>query len=92
MLCNTVLNICLQIDKQLATGEYFLNKEQKKSKKQTEKQEKQKEAAKRRDEKRQQAFVPPEESIPTKSTKNNSIDLESLKTKIKRAQKGKLNF
>lgn len=52
------------------------------------------EAAKRREEKRQQAFIPPEEpsTFNKPSTSNTPVDLEALKAKIKKAQKGKLNF
>ncbi|KAF5282003.1 hypothetical protein FQA39_LY00527 [Lamprigera yunnana] len=82
-----------KIDKMLASGEYFLNTKQKKSRQQREKNEKQIEATKRRELKRQQAFVPPEEP-PESSKLNTSMDvnLEALKSKIKKAQKGKLNF
>lgn len=50
-----------KIDKEMASGEYFLKEEQKRAKKRKEHQEKHEEAAKRREERRAQAFVPPEE-------------------------------
>lgn len=83
-----------QIDKQLATGEYFLNKEQLKSKKQKENEERHVQAAKKREERRQQVFVPPEEpSSSKKQTSNkNELNLKSLKEKILKAQKGKPKF
>lgn len=72
------------------TGEYFLNKEQKLTKKQKEKDEKHAEANKRRDERRQRAFVPPEEkTVEIKVDKSTSVDIESLKQKVKKAQKKK---
>ncbi|KAF5272446.1 hypothetical protein FQR65_LT04914 [Abscondita terminalis] len=82
-----------KIDKLLASGEYFLNTKQKKSKQDKAKTEKQMEATRRRVEKRQQAYIPPEEGPSTsKPATTTTIDLEELKSKIKKAQKGKFNF
>ena len=50
-----------KIDKQLASGEYFLKEEQKIAKKQKEQQTRHEEAKKKREERRNQAFVPPQE-------------------------------
>lgn len=80
-----------QIDKQLASGEYFLSKEQRKVKQQKEKEQKHVEAAKRREERRQQAFIPPEEpstSKTTSSSNNNQIDLDAIRKMVKKAHKG----
>lgn len=72
----------------MATGEYFLNKEQKRTKLQKEKEQKHEEAAKRREEKRQQAFVPPEEPSTSKTaSKSTKIDLDVIREKVKKAQK-----
>lgn len=78
-----------KIDKQLATGEYFLSKEQKQAKQRKEKDEKHAEAAKRREERRNQAFVPPQEDnfVPKPSTSGATVDIVALKNKIKKAQK-----
>lgn len=83
--------ITFQVDKQLATGEYFLNKEQKRTKQQKEKEEKHAEATKKREERRQQAFVAPEEPKVehTVTNKNSSVDIDALKEKVKKAQKRK---
>lgn len=72
----------------MASGEYFLNKEQKRVKKQKERDDKHAEAAKKREEKRNEAFLPPEEpstSIGIKS--NTAVDVASLKEKILKARK-----
>lgn len=78
-----------KVDKQLASGEYFLNKEQKRVKKQKEKEEKHAEAAKKREEKRNSAFIPPEETSVSKTKSNTStdIDINALKDKIMKARK-----
>ncbi|KAK9886895.1 hypothetical protein WA026_019152 [Henosepilachna vigintioctopunctata] len=83
-----------KIDKQLATGEFFLNKEQKRLKKRKEQDEKHAEAAKKREEKRNQAFIPPQESgsstsVPSTKT---TVDIPSLKKKIMEARKGVKTF
>lgn len=74
----------------MATGEYFLNKEQKRVKKQQERNEKHAEAAKRREERRNEAFIPPEEPSTSKSNANvnSSINVAALKEKILKARKG----
>lgn len=51
-----------KIDKEMASGEYFLKEEQKRAKRRKEHQAKHEEAAKRREERRAQAFIPPEET------------------------------
>lgn len=73
----------MQIDKQLASGEYFLNKEQKRVKRDKEIDQKHAEAAKRREEKRQEAFVPPEEPGPSKvPTFKSNVDVYAIREKI----------
>lgn len=80
-----------KIDKQLASGEYFLSNEQKMARKRKEKDEKHAEAAKKREERRNEAFVPPtEDTNPEPSTSKTDIDIEGLKNKVKKAQKKKM--
>ncbi|CAH1107201.1 unnamed protein product [Psylliodes chrysocephalus] len=83
-----------KIDKELASGEYFLNKEQKQVRKQKEKDEKHAEAAKQREEKRNKAFIPPDEpsTSKVKSSVVDKIDIASLKDKISKARKGSKIF
>lgn len=79
-----------KIDKELATGEYFLKDKERKAKIQAEKREKQKESSEKKKEKRAQSFIPPTENTPpTKKQKTSEgpIDIASLKKKIKKAQK-----
>lgn len=79
-----------KIDKQLASGEYFLNEAQKRAKKNKEKDEKHAEADKARQERRKQAFVPPEEiSAGSAPGTSSGMDIEVLKKKVKDAQKKK---
>ncbi|KAJ8913461.1 hypothetical protein NQ315_013840 [Exocentrus adspersus] len=71
-----------KIDKELASGEYFLSKEQKRVKKQKEKDEKHAEAAKKREERRNKAFIPPpEEPTTSKRSVSPEIDIAALKEK-----------
>ncbi|KAH8282978.1 hypothetical protein KR054_011390 [Drosophila jambulina] len=82
-----------KVDKQLASGEYFLNQEQKQAKRQQERSAKQAEAAKRQDERRNKDFVPPtEEKVASSSQKDtssssNKVDVKALKAKLLKANK-----
>ncbi|XP_044733509.1 KRR1 small subunit processome component homolog [Chrysoperla carnea] len=81
-----------KIDKELATGEYFLSKEQKRAKQQKIQEEKHAEAAKQREERRAKAFNPPEEIKTTNakpSTSNDKFDINAFKEKVKNSQKKK---
>lgn len=73
----------------MASGEYFLNKEQRHTKKQKEKDDKHAEAAKKREERRNEAFIPPEEPSTSKGSKNkkSGVDISALKEKILKARK-----
>lgn len=73
-----------KIDKELATGEYFLKDEQKKAKRHHEKEEKQTQVKRIRKEQRQKDFVPPQEdSTPTASVES-VVDIKQLKAKMKK--------
>lgn len=89
-----MLIFLFQIDKELASGEFFLNKEQKRQKKQKEKNAKHAAAAKKREERRNEAFVPPEEPSTSKKSSNinTKVDITSLKEKIMKARKGAKMF
>nr|KAG5703231.1 hypothetical protein BaRGS_034142 [Batillaria attramentaria] len=50
-----------KVDKELATGEYFLKTEQKQAKKTQERKEKEKKAKEEREKRRNKAFIPPKE-------------------------------
>ncbi|KAL3842935.1 hypothetical protein ACJMK2_020908 [Sinanodonta woodiana] len=77
-----------KVDKELATGEYFLKASQKKSRIQLEKKEKQKEVTEKRKKKREESFKPPAELTPApkKQKTNDTVDVEALKKKIKKAK------
>ncbi|KAJ8023943.1 KRR1 small subunit processome component-like [Holothuria leucospilota] len=79
-----------KIDKELATGEYFMKDKEKVIKAKMVKKAKQAEAEVRRIEKRNQSFIPPEEK-PSKSSKktkkSSDVDVQQLKAKIKKSQK-----
>lgn len=78
-----------KMDKELASGEYFLSDDQKRAKKKKEIEAKHEEANKKRQERRAKAFVPPqEESIKTELKKDN-VDLAKLKKKVKKSFKKK---
>ncbi|XP_042326503.1 KRR1 small subunit processome component homolog [Sceloporus undulatus] len=83
------------IDKELASGEYFLKGKSKEAKRVEEIKAKQAEAVSRRQEERNKAFIPPkekpavntEEKVTPSETK---IDIEAIKEKVKKAKKKKL--
>ncbi|KAH8323432.1 hypothetical protein KR067_009531 [Drosophila pandora] len=85
-----------KVDKQLASGEYFLNKEQKQAKRQQERSAKQAEAAKRQDERRNKDFVPPTEEASTSRKRSAAedaspkVDVKALKAKLLKANKKKV--
>lgn len=82
-----------KVDKELASGEYFLKPHQKKAKIQQEKKEKQLKAVQKSQEKRAKAFVAPkEDSAPPKKKQklSDDVNVEDLKKKIKKSQKKKL--
>ncbi|NWY06592.1 KRR1 protein, partial [Nothoprocta ornata] len=82
-----------QIDKELASGEYFLKESQKKRKRMEEIKAKQADALKKRQEERNKAFIPPKEKPAVKAKKASTekkIDIEAIKEKVKNAKKKKL--
>ncbi|XP_068257504.1 KRR1 small subunit processome component homolog isoform X4 [Nyctibius grandis] len=82
-----------QIDKELASGEYFLKERQKKRKQVQEIKAKQADAVKKRQEERNKAFIPPMEKPVVKAKKASTekkIDIEAIKEKVKNAKKKKL--
>ncbi|XP_071809563.1 KRR1 small subunit processome component homolog [Asterias amurensis] len=80
-----------KVDRELATGEYFLKESQKKARAREQKKVKHAEAETKRKEKRNQSFVPPKEPSVTKSKTqpkaDTQIDMKALKAKIKKSQK-----
>ena len=78
-----------KLDKELASGEYFLKDKEKRLKKLQERREKQAEATVKRDEKRNKAYKPPkEQSAAGKNINKNSdkpLDVDALKAKVKKA-------
>ncbi|KAJ8307796.1 hypothetical protein KUTeg_014652, partial [Tegillarca granosa] len=82
------LNRKISIDKELASGEYFLKSSHKKARIEAEEKKLKEE---KRKEKRSQSFVPPKESsvVPKKKLKtsdDSKVNVEELKKKIKKAQ------
>ncbi|XP_046387409.1 KRR1 small subunit processome component homolog [Ischnura elegans] len=78
-----------KVDKELASGEYFLKESQRRARKQKAIEEKQAEAAKAQEERRQKAFIPPTEPEYRREVKGsgNEVDVVSLKKKIKMSKK-----
>ncbi|XP_044522984.1 KRR1 small subunit processome component homolog [Gracilinanus agilis] len=82
-----------RIDKELASGEYFLKESQKKQQKMEQIKAKQAEAVSKRQAERNKAFVPPKEKPavkPKKAPTETKIDIAALKEKVKKAKKKKL--
>ncbi|KAH3887203.1 hypothetical protein DPMN_011219, partial [Dreissena polymorpha] len=78
-----------KIDKELETGEYFLKEPERKARKQAEKRAREHDNSEKRQKERAKAFIPPEEKpSDTKKAKTNntSVDVDTLKKKIKQAQ------
>ncbi len=85
-----------KVDKELATGEYFLKPKDKKAKKLAEQREKQAEAKTKREKQRGKAFVAPKESRDSEQkaksdSKSNSsgLDMDKLKKKVDKMKKKK---
>lgn len=77
-----------KVDRELATGEYFLKDEQKKGKRRHEKEEKQAQAKRARDERRQKDYIPPEEKpIAPSTSQQSAVDISQLKAKMKKFSK-----
>lgn len=82
-----------KLDKELASGEYFLKEKEKNLKKLQERRDKQAAASVKREEKRNKAYKPPKELAVAANGagkhKENSLDVDSLKAKIKKASSKK---
>lgn len=83
-----------KIDKQIASGEYFMTESQKKAKLGKERREKQTTDKKRQAEERGKDYIAPSEDLPgpskkAKTSDSNKVDVKSLKSKIKKANKAK---
>ncbi|CAH2234536.1 KRR1 small subunit processome component homolog [Pararge aegeria] len=83
-----------KIDRELATGEYFLKDEQKKAKRLYGKDEKQMQVKKAREEERKKDFVPPEEKAATapKHAEGLPINIDQFKAKMKKVSKQNKSF
>uniref|UniRef100_A0A672TBM7 KRR1 small subunit processome component n=1 Tax=Sinocyclocheilus grahami TaxID=75366 RepID=A0A672TBM7_SINGR len=83
-----------QIDKELATGEFFLRESEKRRQKMNEIKAKQAEALTKRQAQRQKDFIPPKEKPAVKKSKpataENKIDIQAIKEKVKKAKSKKL--
>ncbi|KAF6119369.1 KRR1 small subunit processome component-like protein [Phyllostomus discolor] len=83
----------IKIDKELATGEYFLKASQKKRQKMEAIKAKQAEALTKRQEERNKAFIPPKEKPvvkPKEASTETKIDVAVIKEKVKKAKNKKL--
>ncbi|KAF3825995.1 hypothetical protein GH733_006109, partial [Mirounga leonina] len=83
----------IKIDKELASGEYFLKASQKKRQKMEAIKAKQAEALSKRQEERNKAFIPPKEKPvvkPREASTENKIDVAAIKEKVKKAKNKKL--
>ncbi|XP_028411665.1 KRR1 small subunit processome component homolog [Dendronephthya gigantea] len=82
-----------KVDKQLASGEYFLKEKERRFKAQEEKKNKQAKAEGIRKERREKMFVPPEEEKQTKikheKDSNDKVDVQAFKKKVRTSQKRK---
>ncbi|XP_055641623.1 KRR1 small subunit processome component homolog [Toxorhynchites rutilus septentrionalis] len=77
-----------KVDKELASGEYFLTEKQKKAKRNHERREKEKKNADTQKVRREKDFVAPDESRPKKaSAATDKVDVKALKNKIAKANK-----
>ncbi|XP_077450506.1 KRR1 small subunit processome component homolog [Stigmatopora argus] len=82
-----------QVDKELASGEFFLRESVKKRKKMEEIKVKQAEALTKKREQRNKAFIPPKEKpLPTKTKapSESKLDIDAIKEKVKKAKTKKL--
>ncbi|KAM9771971.1 KRR1 small subunit processome component homolog [Syngnathus typhle] len=82
-----------QVDKELASGEFFLRASVKKMAKMAEIKVKQAQALTKKQEERKKAFIPPKEKPIVKKTKapeESKLDIDAIKEKVKRAKTKKL--
>ncbi|KAI4878068.1 hypothetical protein NFI96_011682 [Prochilodus magdalenae] len=83
-----------KVDRELASGEFFLRESEKKRRKLNEIKVKQAEALSRKQEERKKAFIPPKEKPAVKKTKKapavDKLDIQAIKDKVKKAKNKKL--
>ena len=85
-----------KIDKELASGEYFLKEDERKQRKTELKKQKQNQSKQDRQKKRDRAFIAPEESEQPSKKKlkaddSGKVDLKKLKAKFKKVKPGKIS-
>ena len=80
-----------KVDKQLASGEYFLKEEERQQRQMEQKKQKQKHAKLDRQQRREKSFIAPEESKEKKQekSKDSKVDLKKLKQKFNKMSKTK---
>lgn len=80
-----------KLDRELASGEFFMKERERKLSKLKEKTENKKVAQKNQQEKRSASFIPPEEISKKKSLTNanssTGVDIKKLKSKVKQMKK-----